>query len=135
VKDQKRRYARIRHTATGALAALVAVGAIAGTTALAAKSHARPHHHARHHHATVANGTQTKTPTPQGSQPTVNAQPFLNAIQQLVNNGTITAAQGQAVDNQLRHGYFDSSKLRGFTQTQIQAITQALGNAKRSLAP
>jgi len=71
VKDQKRRYARIRHTATGALAALVAVGAIAGTTALAAKSHARPHHHARHHHATVANGTQTKTPTPQGSQPTV----------------------------------------------------------------
>jgi hypothetical protein len=136
VNDQNNRYARLRHTATGAVAALAAVGAIAGTAALAAKPHANTHRH-----ATLANGS-TKTPTPpepdknHSPQPSPNPQPFLNAIQQLVNNGTITATQGQTVDREIQAGRIDTDTLAssGFTPTQLQAVQQTLGNAKRALA-
>ena len=58
----------------------------------------------------------------------------LTAIEQLVNNGTITTTQGHAVDRQVQQGYFDSATLTGFTQPQIQAVERALANAKRALA-
>jgi hypothetical protein len=137
VNDQNGRSARLRYTATGALAALVVAGAIAGTAALAAKPSAKAHGH-----AAVATGS-TKTP-PRGMpsktnapQPAVNHQPFLNAIQQLVDNGTITATEGQAVDREIVAGRVDTDTLAssGFTQAQLQAVQQALGNAKRALAP
>jgi hypothetical protein len=136
VNDQNGRYARVRYTATGALAALAAVGVIAGTGALAANPHAKTHGH-----AALANGSTTKTPaspvpdkthTP---QPSANPQPFLNAIQQLVDNGTITATDGQAVDREIQAGRIDTDTLTGFTQAQLQAVEQALSNAKRALAP
>jgi hypothetical protein len=137
VNDQNGRYARLRHTATGALAALAAVGAIAGTAALAAKPRANTHRH-----AAVANGSTTKTPTSpvpgktHAPQPGSN-QPFLNAIQQLVDNGTITATEGQAVDREIRAGRVDTDTLTssGFTQTQLQAVQQTLENAKRAMGP
>jgi hypothetical protein len=143
VNDQNGRYARLRQTATGAVAALASVGAVAGTTALATNSHARPHRHAIHRHATAADGSTTKTPTSgvpdktQAPQPAVNHQPFLDAIQQLVDNGTITATQGQTVDGEIVAGRVDTDTLAssGFTQTQLQAVQQALGDAKRALLP
>jgi hypothetical protein len=73
-----------------------------------------------------------KTQTP---QPPANQQPFLTAIDQLVGNGTISATQGQAVDSQIQQGYIDPSTLTGFTPTQLQAVQQALANAKQALAP
>ena len=138
MSDQNRRYARIRHTATGALAALAVVGAIAGTAALAAKPRA-----SAHGHAAVARGAATKTPTSpvpdktEARKPAVNHQPFLNAIQQLVNDGTITATEGQAVDREIQAGRVDTDTLTssGFTPVQLQAVQQALGNTKRALAP
>jgi hypothetical protein len=136
MNDQNGRHARIRYTATGALAALAAIGAIAGASALGAKPHKRSHAH-----ATAANNSTTKTPTspvPGKShtpQPGASQQPFFNAVEQLVNNGTISATQGQAVDSQVQQGYIDPSTLTGFTQAQLQAVDQALGNAKRALAP
>ena len=137
MNDQNGRSARLRYTATGALAALAAVGAIAGTAALAAKPSAKAHGH-----AAVATGP-TKTPPPgvpsktNAPQPAVNHQPFLNAVQQLVDNGTITATEGQAVDREIVAGRVDTDTLSssGFTQAQLQAVQQALGNAKRALAP
>jgi hypothetical protein len=136
--DQSARYARLRYTATGALAALAAVGAIAGTGALAAKPHTR-----RHGHAAVANGGANKAPTSpvpdktRAPGPAVNQQPFFSAIQQLVDNGTITATEGQVVDREIRGGRIDTDALAssGFTQSQIQAVQQALANAKSALAP
>jgi hypothetical protein len=136
MNDQNNRHARLRSTATGALAALAVVGAIAGTAALAAKPHHKPHHH-----ATLANGSTTKTPTSpvpdktHTPHPAVNHQPFLNAIQQLVNNGTITATQGQTVDREIQAGRVDTDTLAssGFTQTQLQAVQQALANSKAAL--
>jgi hypothetical protein len=136
VNDHNGRYVRLRHTATGALAALAAVGAIAGTAALAANPHAKANRH-----AAVANGRATKTPTSpvpdkaHTPQRAVNHQPFLSAIQQLVDNGTITATEGQAVDREIQAGRIDADTLTGFTQAQLQAVEQALSNAKRALAP
>jgi hypothetical protein len=65
--------------------------------------------------------------------PAVNHGPFFVAIERLVDNGTITATQGRAVDNEIGQGNFDSSTLTGFTQTQLQAVERALTNTKRAL--
>jgi hypothetical protein len=136
VNDQNSRSARFRYTATGALAALAVVGAIAGTAALAAKPPAKTRNH-----AAVANcAATTKTPAApvpektHAPQPSANPQLFLNAIQRLIDNGTITATEGQAVDREIQEGRVDTQTLTGFTQAQIQAVEQALGNTKRALA-
>lgn len=138
MNDQRNRSVRLRYTAAGALAAFAVVGAIAGTAALAAKPSANTHGH-----AAVASSGATKTPTSpmpnktDAPQPAVNDQPFLNAIRHLVNDGTITATEGQAVDREITAGRVDTDTLAssGFTQTQLQAVQQALGNTKRALAP
>jgi hypothetical protein len=145
VNDQHARYVRLRHTAAGALGALAVVGAIAGATALAANSHAKPHRHAAVANdptKTPAPGTNpTKTPapgkhrTPQPPQAYDPNNPFLIAIRQLVNDGTITAAQAQVVDDQILQGYIDPSTLSGLTQSQLQAVEQALSNTKRAMGP
>jgi hypothetical protein len=137
VNEQDGRFARIRYTATGAVAALAVAGAIAGTAALAA----RPHTKARGH-AAVVNGGRTKTAPSgvavksQAPAPPVDHQPFLDAIQQLVDNGTITMAEAQVVDREIVAGRVDTDTLAssGFTAAQLQAVQQALGNAKQALA-
>jgi hypothetical protein len=138
VNDQNARYIRLRYTATGALAALAAAGAVAGTVALAAGPPAKTHRH-----AAVATGSATKT-APSGvpvkteaPPPPVDHQPFLDAIQQLVGNGTITATEAQVVDREIVDGRVDTDTLAasGFTPAQLDAVSQALGSAKRALAP
>jgi hypothetical protein len=137
VKDQDARSARLRYTAAGALAALVVVGAIAGTAALAAKTPAQAPRH-----AAIANCDATKTSGSAVSgktgapKPSANPQPFLNDIQTLVENGTITASEAQTVDREIEAGQIDTDSLlsAGFTQDQLQAVQQALGNTKRGLA-
>lgn len=144
MNDQDARSARIRHTATGALAALAAVGAIAGTAALAARPGAKTHRRA----AVVSASTTKVAPDPYAptsaapgktgtAPPPATPQPFLNAIQRLVENGTITAAEGQTVDSQIQTGRLDTDTLAssGFTPTQVQAVQQALSNTKRALGP
>jgi predicted amino acid dehydrogenase len=148
VNQHSPRYVRVRQTAIGALAALAAVGAIAGAAALASEPHARPH---RHHAAAYGSKAQSAsdqvqgksqpsqpgTVKPRGSRPDPNPQPFLDAVTQLVDNNTITAAQGQIVDNQIQTGRIDTDALvaAGFTQSQADAVQQALGSVKQSMAP
>jgi hypothetical protein len=137
VNDQNDRSARLRYTATGALAALAVAGAIAGTAALAAKPSATTRAH-----AAVANCGATKSPTAampgknDSSQPPANPQLFLNAIRRLVDDGTISTTEGQVVDREILAGRVDTDTLAssGFTQTQLAAVQRALGNTKRSLA-
>ncbi len=140
MNDQPPRSARLRYTATGALAALLAVGAIVGTSALAAKPSVKASHATRHAllaKGDAANGAaptvQDKTGAP---EPKANPQPFLDDIQRLVVNGTITAAEGQVVDGEIAAGRVDTDSLTsaGFTPSQLQAVQQALGNTKRGLA-
>jgi hypothetical protein len=136
VDHQYGRYARLRYTATGAVAALVAVGAIAGTVALAAKPHVNAHGH-----AAVAKGGPTETPAGPGpgkahaSRPG-SSQPFLAAVQRLVGDGTLTMTQGQVVDREIQAGRVDTQTLAssGFTDVQLQAVQQALSSTKRALA-
>ena len=114
MNDQNSRSARLRYTATGALAALAVVGAIAGANALAAKPPAKevtsPPRPATAATKTPASPVPDKTDAP---QPGANPQSFLNAIQQLVDNGTITAAEGQAVDREIQQGRVDTQTLTG----------------------
>lgn len=136
MNDPHGRYARLRNTATGAVAALAAVGVIAGTAALAAQPPAKTHGH-----AAVANGSTTKAPTPpipgkaHTPQPGSD-RPFVTAVQRLVNDGTISTTEGQALDRQIRAGMLETQTLAssGFTPTQLQAVEQALANTKRALA-
>ena len=137
MEGQDFRYARIRHMAIGAVAALAVVGAIAGATAIAAKPGG-----AARGRATVANCSATKppmSPAPDKAgapQPPADPHAFLNDIQQLADNGTITATEARTVDREIMAGRVDTDTLTasGFTQTQLDAVQQALGNTKRALA-
>ena len=149
--DRTNRLVRLRYTATGALAALVAAGAIAATVALADASPTKKPGNATSPSAlakaasascasagdaagnTRAFAAQDKTRAPQpGGVP----QAFFDAVQRLVDKGTITAAQGQAVDAEIRTGRIDTDTLAsaGFTRAQLQTLQQALANTKRGLA-
>jgi hypothetical protein len=138
VNDQHGRFVRLRYTAAGALAALAAVGAIAGTVALAASPRAKAPSH-----AAEANCAAIKAPASSGpssgkgqSSQTASAQPFLTDVQRLVDNGTISATEGQVLDREVRAGRIDTQTLTssGFTQAQLQAVQQTLGNTKRAMA-
>lgn len=147
MNDHSPRYVRVRQTAIGALAALAAAGAIASAAALASKPHARPHRHQAIHGSKAqspsdqvqgqSQPSQPGTVKTRRSQPAPNPQPFLDAVIQLVDNGTITAAQGRIVDDQIRTGRVDTDALvaAGFTQSQADAVQQALGSVKQSMAP
>jgi hypothetical protein len=134
VNDQNDRRTRVRHIATGAIAALGAVGAITGAGALAAKPHANTHRQ-----ASLASASKTPmSPAPgktHTSQPNSD-QPFLDAIQRLVNDGTLTPAQGEVLGRDIRAGRIDTDTLgsSGLTSSQVQAVEQALADAKRALA-
>jgi hypothetical protein len=134
VNDQNRRYFRLRDTATGAVAALAAVGAIAGAVALAATPRAKTPGH-----AVVANCGATKTPAPRvlGKTHTPqpgSSQPFLTAVQRLVDEGTISRTEGQALDREILAGTVDTQTLvsSGFTAAQLQAVQRELANTKRA---
>ncbi|HET6869610.1 MAG TPA: hypothetical protein VFH80_27100 [Solirubrobacteraceae bacterium] len=137
MNDQGNRSTRLRYTAIGALAALVLVGAIAGTAALAAKPSAHPPRHAL---AANCNSTNPSAPAVKDKtgapEPSASPQPFLDDIQRLVANGTITAAEGQVVDREIQAGQVDTDSLTaaGFTQSQLDAVQQALSSTKRGLA-
>jgi hypothetical protein len=138
VTDHHNRYAQLRYTAAGAIAALAAAGAIAGASALAAKPRADTHRHAALTKSPPPNGPASSMPTKTpGSEPSPSPQPFLNDIQQLVASGTISAAQGQALDREIEVGRVDTDTLAssGFTQAQLQAVQQSLSTTKESLAP
>ena len=110
MNDQIGRSARLRYTATGAVAALIAAGAIAGPSVLAATPQAKAHPQ-----AAAASGGHVKTPRPgagnAGAPQPGSSQPFLLTVQRLVNAGTITGAQGQAVDRQILAGSLDAQTL------------------------
>jgi hypothetical protein len=136
VKEQTGRYVRLRYTATGAIAALAAAGAIAGTVALAAGPRPKAHGH-----AAVAAGALTKpagapVDKSRGQAPAASPQPFLDDIQRLVDNGTITTAEAQVVDREIQTGRVDTDTLAaaGFTPAQLQAVQQALSSTKSAMA-
>jgi hypothetical protein len=119
MNDQDGKHGRGRYTVAGALVALVALAAIAAVGATA--------------------GTNPPAPKPPvrvtGPAPSV-PQPLQNAVQQIVNNGTITAAQGRTLDGDIRAGTVHPDQLasQGFTQGQVEAVQQMLRSTKLQLA-
>jgi hypothetical protein len=136
VSDHHSRSVRLRYTATGALAALAAVGAIAGPSVLAAAPRAKPRSP-----ASVANCSPAKTPSAPlaGSARTAqpgSSQPFLADAQRLVDDGTLSATEGQVLERDIQAGTIDTATLAssGFTPSQLAAVQQALVSTKRALA-
>jgi hypothetical protein len=119
MNDHNGRYTRIRYAAVGALAALAAGGAIAAVS------------------ATAGTDPPASKPPVRVTGPAQSVPPALqNAVQQLVSNGTITAAQGHTLDSDIKASTVHADQLasQGFTQTQIEAIGQMLTSAKLQLA-
>jgi hypothetical protein len=138
VNHQDGRYARPRYTLTGALATLAAAGAIAGTVALAAGPREKTYGHTGAPYSGTTKTPSSPAPDNTGApRPAVNHQPFLTAVQRLVNDGTISAADGQVLDREIQSGRVDTQTLAssGFTPTQLQAVQQTLAGTKRALAP
>ncbi len=161
--DRESRAVRVRYTATGALAALAVAGAIAGTVALAdgppAKTPGQPTApigvtKTAPESPVPEPGIPCKKPAPapgasgkpsapgasgkpSAPEPSASFQPFLNAVQRLVANGTITATEGQAFDREILSGRVDTQALasEGFSPGQLQIVQQALATTKRALAP
>jgi hypothetical protein len=133
----KTKHDRIRHTATGALAALIVVGAIAGGSALAANPQAKTGGRVAPKALAAKAASFVAPDKSRVARPPVDQQPFFNAVHRLVQDGKITAAQGQIVDAEILTGRVDTDTLaaRGFNAAALQAVQQALGNAKRALAP
>jgi hypothetical protein len=142
VHERNTTQARLRYAAGGALAALAAVGAIAGGAALAANPNAATHGHVQAAKGSTTTAAPTKTPAPPGpgkvrSPQPGSSQPLLNDVRQLVDDGTISSAEGQVLDGEIQAGGLDAQALAssGFTQAQLQAVQQSLSDTKRALAP
>jgi len=118
VKGQNNRSVRLRYTAVGALAALVIVGALAGTAALAARPHAQTHGHAAMAKGWARTNGASKTPTPpvpgktHASQP-ASDQPFLNDVQRLVDDAPTTAETSAVMWSPCRLLGFSSVRAAG----------------------
>ena len=120
MNDQNGRYARLRYTATGAIAALATAGAIAGAVALAASPPAKTSGHAAAATSGVTKPQGAPVEKSRGQAPAAGPQLFLNAVQRLVDNGAITAAEAQVVDREIQAGRVDTDTLAaaGFTPAQ-----------------
>jgi hypothetical protein len=114
---------RWRAPVIGAVAGLAVAAAIVGQAALADSGSGS---------APPANAKRAGAPAPGGVP-----HQFTDAVAQLVQAGTISAAQGQAVDAQIETGSMDPQQMvsRGvLTAAQMAAVNDRLIAVKKSLA-
>jgi len=128
---------RWRAPVIGAVAGLAVAGAIVGPAALADNGGGGAAARAKAAGAPPATGApygvkQRGTPAPGGVP-----HQFTDAIAQLVQAGTITAAQGRALDAQIESGSMDPQQMvaRGVVSaSQMAAVNDRLISIKKSLA-
>jgi hypothetical protein len=132
---------RWRAPVTGAVTGLVVAAGVVGPSALASGgSAAKPPTAAK---AAAASGAgcpaQAATANgPKGASAGPGPAPFLAAVAQLVQSGTINDAQARVLDAGIRAGSIDSSQLVAngtLSSAQMQAFNDRLGAIKRSFAP
>jgi hypothetical protein len=114
---------RWRAPVVGAVAGLIVAAAIIGPAALADSGGSG---------GTPAKAGQTAAPPPNGVP-----RQFLDAVAQLVQSGTIDAAQGRAIDAQIETGSMDPGRMvaRGVvTASQMAAVNDHLVAVKKGLA-
>ena len=113
---------RWRAPVIGAVAGLAVAAAIVGPAALADSGNGNAPQVVKHH----------GTPAPGGAP-----HQFPDAVAQLVQAGTITAAQGRALDAQIETGSMDPQQMvaRGvLSASQMAAVNDRLVAVKKSLA-
>jgi len=80
-------------------------------------------------------GGAIKSPSP---SPAESDAPFLAAVAQMVQAGTINQAQASVLDTDIRRGQIDPDQLVSngtLSQSQADTVMERLGAVKRSLAP
>jgi hypothetical protein len=126
--------ARWRAPAIGAVTGLAVAAAIVVPSAVAAGGHSSgPCVAGKSARALVSAADGKPAPPPPGSVP----HQFLDAIAQLQQAGTITAAQAQTLDTAIESGRIDSEKLVAdhvLTADQMKAVNDKLIAIKMSLA-
>lgn len=132
---------RWRAPVTGAVTGLAVAAGIIGPSALASGGTASTPR------AKVARASDTPCTAPAGTKAAQSKQapgtdpspaPFLAAVAQLQQAGTINAAQARVLDADIRTGSIDSEALVAngtLTSAQMQAVNDRLAAVKRSLAP
>lgn len=117
---------RWRAPVTGALAGLATAAAVVGPTALASGGDSS---------TPCASPPALKAPAPDRGP---GDGPFLAAVAQMQQAGTITAAQARVLDTDLRIGRIDTDRLVNdgtFSAAKMHTVIDRLGAIKRSLAP
>lgn len=129
---------RCRAPVTGAAAGLVVAAAIVGPSALASGgggSSAPPAGKAAHVSDLQSAKLAAKAAAPSAGP---GPGPFIAAVAQLVQAGTITDAQAQVLDADIRAGSIDPQQLVAngtLSSAQIQAVNDSLVTVKQSLRP
>lgn len=128
---------RWRAPVTGAIAGLVVAAGVVGQAALADNGgNAGTPAQAKAAKARAAGAPDVAKPVGQPAPGGVPHQ-FQDAVAQLVQAGTISAAQGRAVDAQIETGRMDPQQMvsRGvLTASQMAAVNDRLIAVKKSLA-
>jgi hypothetical protein len=129
---------RWRAPVTGAVTGLVVAAAVVGSSAFASGGGApAPQTGAG---ASIQCGNQAASggvKSPSQGPPESDA-PFLAAVTQMVQAGTINQAQASVLDADIRKGRIDPDQLVAngtLSQAQADAVMTRLGAVKRSLAP
>jgi hypothetical protein len=130
---------RWRAPIIGAVTGLAVAAAVVGQSALASGGNTHtPHAVAK---AATASGTGSGCGAPAGSKDSSAGPaptPFLSAVAQLVQAGTINQSQADILDAGIRAGSIDDQQLVSngtLTSAQMQAVDARLIAIKRSLAP
>ena len=129
---------RWRAPVTGAVAGLVVAAAIVGPSALASGGPARsaPAAGKAAHVADVRSAKEAAKAAAPSAGP--GPGPFLAAVAQLVQAGTITDAQAQILDADIQTGSIDPQQLVAsgtLSSAQMQAVNDRLVAVKQSLRP
>ena len=133
---------RWRAPITGAVTGLAVAAAVVGPSALASGGNAAPSRAAAK--TATAPDTNCGAPTqapgakvPNGPSGGPGPAPFLAAVAQLVQAGTINDSQGRILEADIRAGSIDPTQLVAngtLSSAQMQAVTDRLGAVKRSMA-
>jgi hypothetical protein len=133
---------RLRAPVAGAVTGIVVAAAVVGSSALASGGGAAASRPAAK--TATAPGTDCSAPAPtpgakhpDGSSAGPSPAPFLAAIAQLVQAGTINQHQADVLDADIRAGSIDPDQLVAngtLSSAQVQTVMERLGAVKRSLA-
>lgn len=124
---------RWRAPVTGAVTGLVLAVAVVGPSALASGGSAGP--------ATATTGCDDHAASAGVKSPAAPAEsdgPFLAAVRQMVQAGTINDPQARILDADIRIGRIDPDQLVAdgkMSSAQAHALMDRLGAIKRSMAP